>query len=166
MPRRNLLTPAERNSLMAFPTTDDKLIQHYTLTEPDLSLIRQRRGSRNRLGFAVQLCYLRYPGFALPTDAEPPASLLSIVGRQLRIEPDIWPQYAQRSETRREHLLELQTWLKLTPFVASDYRHFVHQLTELAQPTDRGIVLAKAMIEQLRQQRIILPTVDVIERVQ
>lgn len=135
------------------------------MTEPDLSLIRQRRGSRNRLGFAVQLCYLRYPGFALPTDAEPPASLLSIVGRQLRIEPDIWPQYAQRSETRREHLLELQTWLKLTPFVASDYRHFVHQLTEQAQQTDRGIVLAKAMIEQLRQQRIILPTVDVIERV-
>ena len=94
MPRRNLLTPAERNSLMAFPTTDDELSQHYTLTEPDLSLIRQRRGSRNRLGFAVQLCYLRYPGFALPTDAEPPASLLSIVGRQLRIEPDIWPTNA------------------------------------------------------------------------
>lgn len=81
MPRRNLLTSAERNGLMAFPTTDDELIQHYTFTEPDLSLNRQRRGSHNRLGFAVQLCYLRYPGFVLPTDAEPPASLLSIAGR-------------------------------------------------------------------------------------
>jgi hypothetical protein len=65
------------------------------------------------------------PAFALPTDAEPPASLLNIVGRQLRIEPDIWPQYAQRPETRREHLLELQAWLKLTPFTVADYRHFV-----------------------------------------
>lgn len=111
MPRRNLLTPAERTGLLAFPTTDDEIIQHYTFSEPDLSVIRQRRGSHNRLGFAVQLCYLRYPGFTLPTDAEPPASLLNIVGRQLRIEPDIWPQYA-------------------------DYRHFVHQLAEvLSRPT-------------------------------
>jgi hypothetical protein len=39
----------------------------------------------------------------------------------LRIEPDIWPQYAQRPETRREHLFELQAWLKLTPFAVADY---------------------------------------------
>jgi hypothetical protein len=64
MPRRNLLTPAERTSLLAFPVTDDELIRHYTFAEPDLSVIRQRRGSHNRLGFAVQLCCLRYPGFA------------------------------------------------------------------------------------------------------
>lgn len=83
----------------------------------------------------------------------------------MRIEPDIWLQYAQRPETRREHLLELQAWLKLTPFAVADYRHFVHQLAELVQQTDRGIVLAEGLVELLRQQRIILPTVDVIERV-
>lgn len=94
MPRRSLLTPAERTGLLAFPTTDDEFIWHYTFSEPDLSAIRQRRGNPNRLGFAVQLCYLRYPGLVLPSDAEPPAPLLSIVSRQLRIEPDIWPQTA------------------------------------------------------------------------
>ena len=138
MPRRSLLTPAERATLLAFPTTDDELIRHYTFSEADLSAIRQRRGNHNRLGFAVQLCYLRHPGFALPSEAEPPASLLNIVGSQLYIEPDIWPQYAQRPETRREHLLELQTWLNLTPFAAADYRHLVQQLAELAKQTDRG----------------------------
>jgi len=124
-----------------------------------------KAGNHNRLGFAVQLCYLRYPGFALPTDAEPPASLLNIVGRQLRIEPDAWPQYAQRPETRREHLLELQAWLNLAPFAAADHHRFVHQLAELAQQTDRGLVLAEALVELLRQQHIILPAIDVIERV-
>ena len=55
MPRRSLLTPAERASLLAFPTTDDELIRHYTFSEFDLASIRQRRGNHNRLGFAVQL---------------------------------------------------------------------------------------------------------------
>ena len=165
MPRRSLLTPSERAALLAFPTTDDELIRHYTFSEPDLLAIRQRRGNHNRLGFAVQLCYLRYPGFALPPDAEPPAPLLSIVGRQLHIELAAWPQYAQRTETRREHLTELLAWLKLTPFAVTDYRRLVHQLAGLAQQTDRGIVLAEALVEMLRQQRVILPAVDVIERV-
>lgn len=40
MPRRNLLTPAERAALLAFPTSDDELTQHCTCSEPDLSVIR------------------------------------------------------------------------------------------------------------------------------
>ncbi len=60
----------------------------------------------------------------------------------------------------------MQAWLSLTPFAIADYRRFVHQLADLAQQTDRGIVLAEALVELLRQQRIIMPAVDVIERVQ
>lgn len=165
MPRRRLLTVAERESLLAFPATDDEFIRRYAFSEPDLSVIRQRRGQHNRFGFAVQLCYLRYPGIALPTDAAPPASLLALIGQQLDIEPDIWPQYAQRSETRREHLAELQAWLNLSPFSLVDYRRLILPVADLAQQTDRGIVLAEALVEMLRQQRIILPPLAVIERV-
>ena len=35
------LTPAERASLLAFPTTDDELIRHYTFSEFDLASIQQ-----------------------------------------------------------------------------------------------------------------------------
>jgi hypothetical protein len=87
-----------------------------------------------------------------------------LVGWQLGIDPSVWPKYAQRAETRREHLMELQAWLKLRPFNITDYRHFVHQLAELAQQTDRGIVLAEFLVEMLRNQRIIIPIIDVIER--
>ena len=58
MPRRSILSAAERESLLALPDTKDELIRHYTFSESDLSIIRQRRGPANRLGFAVQLCYL------------------------------------------------------------------------------------------------------------
>lgn len=165
MPRRGLLTTAERESLLAFPSTDDELFRHYTFSEPDISAIRQRRGDHNRFGFAVQLCYLRCPGFALPPDNEPPSPLLAYVGQQLGVSVDLWPQYAQRQETRREHLTELQAWLNLSTFSSSHYRNSVTLLAELAQQTDRGVILAQHLVETLRQQRVILPTLDVIERV-
>ena len=65
MPRRQILSDLERNSLLALPESQYELIQLYTLTEHDLSIISQQRGAFNRLGFAIQLCYMRYPGMIL-----------------------------------------------------------------------------------------------------
>ena len=165
MPRRSVLTTTERAGLIAFPITDDEFVQHYTFSESDLAAIRQRRGKHNRFGFAVQLCYLRFPGFALPADEKPPMPLLIMVGSQLRIEVEAWSQYGQRPETRREHLVELQAWLGLSTFTVTDFRHYVYQLATLAKQTDRGVVIANVLIEILKQHRIILPALDVIERV-
>ena len=105
MPRRSILSTADRINLLALPDTADELIRHYTFSETDLSLIRQRRSDANRLGVAVQLCLLRFPGQGLLPDATMPVSLLQWIGRQLRIDPSCWPRYAEREETRREHVL-------------------------------------------------------------
>jgi hypothetical protein len=43
-------------NLLTLPQSQDELIQHYTLNDTDLALVKQRRGESNRLGFAVQLC--------------------------------------------------------------------------------------------------------------
>lgn len=40
MPRRSILSAAERESLLALPDTKDELIRHYTFSESDLSIIR------------------------------------------------------------------------------------------------------------------------------
>ena len=83
MPRRSILSAAERESLLALPDTKDELIRQYTFSEPDLSIIRQRRRAANRLGFAVQLCYLRYPGIILGPGESPYPPLLKLVADQL-----------------------------------------------------------------------------------
>lgn len=44
MPRRSILSATERDSLLALPNTKDDLIRHYSLSDSDLSIIRQRRG--------------------------------------------------------------------------------------------------------------------------
>jgi Domain of unknown function (DUF4158) len=50
MPRRSILAAAERESLFALPETHEEIIRHYTFSESDLSVLRQRLGHSNRLG--------------------------------------------------------------------------------------------------------------------
>ncbi|HAU5797661.1 MULTISPECIES: DUF4158 domain-containing protein [Enterobacterales] len=148
----------------ALPDAKDELIRHYTFNETDLSVIRQRRGAANRLGFAVQLCYLRFPGIFLGVDDPPFLPLLRMVAAQLKVPVESWNHYGQREQTRREHLVELQTVFGFKPFTMSHYRQAVHTLTELALQTDKGIVLASPLVENLRRQSIILPAMNAIER--
>jgi TnpA family transposase len=130
MPRRSVLTPAQLAALCALPTTEVEIARQYTLDERDLAVIRQRRGAHNRLGFAVQLCYLRYPGQALRPGSIPPEGLLTFVAQQVGAPPDCWAAYAQRDETRREHALELQAAFDYRAFTANEptfrtpIRHF------------------------------------------
>jgi len=107
MPRRSILSAAERDSLFAPPDTQDGLIRHYTLSESDLAIINQHRGGANRLGFAAQLCYMRYPGVILGADQEPFPPLLKLLASQLKLTEESWADYGRREQTRREHLTEL-----------------------------------------------------------
>ncbi len=165
MPRRSILSAAERESLLALPDTRDDLIRRYTLSESDLAIIRQRRGAANRLGFAVQLCYLRFPGIVLGVDQLPFAPLLHFVAAQLKIPIEHWTEYGDRAQTRREHLVELQTVFGFEPFTTGHHRVAVEELTETAMQTDRGIVLAASLVERLRERAVLLPRLNAIERV-
>ncbi|MEY2491825.1 MAG: hypothetical protein QOH24_776 [Verrucomicrobiota bacterium] len=80
MPRREILSPAQREELLVIPIDRAGLIEHYVLSEQDLSLIRQRRGDHNRLGIALQLALLRFPGTALLADEAPPQELINFPG--------------------------------------------------------------------------------------
>lgn len=99
-------------------------------------------------------------------DAAVPMPLLQWIGWQLRLDPACWPQYAEREETRREHLLELRVlYLGMESFGLAHCRQAVHATTELALQTDKGIVLASNVLDSLRHRHIILLTLDVVERV-
>jgi len=65
MPTRTLLSSEQRTRLFAIPSASVEMVRHYVLGAEDLALIRTKRRSINRLGFAVQLCLLRYAGLGL-----------------------------------------------------------------------------------------------------
>ena len=100
MPRRTILSDAELAGLLALPDTEAEAIRRYTFSDADLAIIAQHRGSANRLGFAVQLCYMRYPGIVLAADDAPSASLLRLAAQQLKLSPEHWTAYGKREQTR------------------------------------------------------------------
>lgn len=165
MPRRSILSAVEREGLLALPDTQEELIRLYTLSDIDLSIIGQHRKPANRLGFAVQLCYMRHPGLILEIDEEPFAPLLGMVAAQLKVAPDCWAEYGQRAETRREHLLEPQSIFGFQTFTTRHYRASIQSLQEPALQTDKGIVLTSELIDGPRRKSILLPSPNVIERI-
>jgi TnpA family transposase len=72
MPRRTLLSSEQRTRLFAIPIDPAEMARHYVLSTEDLALIRSKRRTVNRLGFAIQLCLLRHPGQGLGPDEHPP----------------------------------------------------------------------------------------------
>lgn len=165
MPRRLVLTASERESLFALPENQDDLIRYYTFNAHDLSIIRLHRGDVNRLGFAIQLCYMRYPGIILGFAERPFGHLLNMVARQLNIGAGHWEAYGRREQTRREHLAELQSIFGFLSFGVSNHRKAAQILDEIARGTDKGIILATALVEHLRSSKVLLPTINTIERI-
>jgi TnpA family transposase len=122
---RELLSPAQRAQMLCIPDdlSDQLLARYYTFSDDDLALIKQRRRPKNRLGFAVQLAYLHFPGRTWLVSEEVPPRVLAYVADQLRVNPMSLVQYAQdREATRFEHLAELQHVSGFRSFSAQTYR--------------------------------------------
>lgn len=140
------------------------LIRYYTFSDTDLSTIRQQRVRANHLGFAVQLCYLRFPGIILVVDQSPFPPLLKLVADNSRRRSRAGAITA-RGNRRAANLVELQTVFGFQPFTMSHYRQVVQMLTDLALQIDEGIMLAEVLIEHLRGHSIILLAINAINAI-
>jgi TnpA family transposase len=117
------------------------------------------------LGVGIQLCYLRHLGRVLGTDEAPDAQLLDLVAAQLKVPAAVWDLYANRDQTRREHLQEILERLSLKQFDRVTHREIAKWLLATALQTTQGLVLAQAVVEELRRRCVVLPPVLVIERI-
>ena len=142
MPRHSILSSTELGSLFEIPDDRAFMLQHYTLSDSDKSIVHQHRGASNKLGFAIQLCYMRYPGVILGINDEPFKPLLFMMAAQLSISVDCWNDYGQREQTRREHIAELKKFLGSNYSPWSDYRQSVNMMVDLSFQTDKGLILA------------------------
>jgi hypothetical protein len=164
MARRTILTPAQRAALLALPTDRADLARHYTLSEAELTVINRRRRAHNRLGFALQLCALRYPGRLLQPGERISAPVVAFIAEQIGIQPGTLADYAFRENTRYEHSAALQDALGYRPFAGQPRQEIEAWLNQAAMLAASGGELALGLRDELRRRRLIVPAVTTIER--
>ncbi len=165
MPSR-FLTDSERHRLSSFPPEIPvgDLIGYYTLSEADLERVRDRRGDHNLLGYGLALGTLRYLGYCPDDLTQAPAEAVGYVADQLGVDPNVLPMYAARSQTRTDHLREIQEHLGYRDAHEEELESLLGWLTERALEHDKPTLLLELACERLRAERVVRPGLTRIER--
>ena len=150
MARRQLLTNEERQALLGIPLDPDGMARRFTLSRADQDLVAGRRRDTNRIGFAVQLALLRYPGIALAQLEQPVEPLVQWLAKQLEIPAAPFDEYAHRPQTMTDHARLLATSLGLRPSSNADLPMMIEAAAQAAWGTDRGHPIAAAVVSALR----------------
>ena len=87
------------------------------------------------------------------------------MAQQLGAPPAVFADYAQRDQTRREHMIELQKYLGLRSFGLADWGACLQTGTDAAWATDRGEPIIRPMLDHLRASGVLLPSAPVLERI-
>jgi Domain of unknown function (DUF4158) len=89
--------------------TSAQLFQYFYLDDGDRQEIAVRRGDHNRLGYAIQLCTVRFLGTFLPEPTAVPRVVIAHLAKQLGIAaPSCLARYRARAETHHAHAAEIQ----------------------------------------------------------
>ncbi|WP_094701486.1 Tn3 family transposase [Brevibacillus laterosporus] len=161
---RELLTPEQRQALMQIPEDEWVLGTYYTFSKRDLEIINKRRREENRLGFAVQLAVLRYPGWPYTHIKNIPDSVIHYISKQIGATPSSLSLYPQRENTLWDHLKEIRSEYDFLTFTLKEYRMTFKHLHQLALENGDAIHLLHECRDFLRKNKIILPAFTTLER--
>ncbi|MHB0830619.1 Tn3 family transposase [Bacillus licheniformis] len=137
---------------------------YFTFSKRDLEIVNKRRREENRLGFAVQLAVLRYPGWPYTHIKSIPESVIHYISKQIGATPSSISLYPQRENTLWDHLKELRSEYDFVTFTLREYRIAFKHLHQLAFENGDAIHLLHECIDFLRKNKIILPAITTLER--
>ncbi len=159
-------TNAERERLERFPSevAPADLITFFTLSESDFAQIPVKAAPQNRLGFALQLCALRYLGFAPDDLSQTPTGVVQHVAGQLRVPPGSLSLYGNRPHTRTDHLQAIICYLGFRKATPADLEVMEKWLIERALEHDKPTLLFQLAREKLLREKILRPGVTSLER--
>jgi hypothetical protein len=141
MPGR-FLSDAERERLTRFPADvpPEDLVSTFTLSPKDITRVLLHHGQANYLGFGLQICALRYLGFAPDDLSTAPSTVVKYVARQPGVSPETLKQYGTRAQTRTDHLQEILSYLEFREANPADLQALAAFLLERALEHDTPIV--------------------------
>jgi TnpA family transposase len=141
---------------------------YFHFSDTDLWLIRERYGSTNQFGFALQLGSVRCLGNFLFDFEHIPSSIVECIANQLSITPcqELLHAYGANKSTRSDHTKIIKDKYKYREFGEQpDYFRFIQWLYNRLWFTEERLVeIMNAVRERLILKRILLPGVTTLER--
>src|SRR5260370_29473583 len=159
------LNPEQRYALTQIPSdlSDRDIARHYTFTEKERELINRRRRASNRLGFAVQLALLKFPGRTLMEVKEVPRTVLTAIAEQVDVPASAFTSYGERENTLYEHLDELRRECGFRSCGWKEYLLVARSLLPDAMESDRPLPLIETALERLRTEGVLAPNMILVD---
>lgn len=158
------MTERQRTALLALPDNEAMVVQHCNLDAADLSAIETARTPATRLGYALQLCCLRYPGRHLRQNELLPAVMLDHIAEQVSVEPDIIADFARRNPTRYDQLAGIKARFGFRDLGRPLRAEIMAWLIKEALGIIDGRILLDRLLDEMRRRLIVIPGVSVVER--
>jgi len=140
------------------PTT---LRRYFTLHAADREEVDRCRGAATTLGFAVQLCALRWRGHFLRDMADVPAAAVETLAEQLGLLPLALEAslqgYPASEDTRLDHHERIRRHLGFTRCGPAERRRLLDHMTATARAVPRAATLYPLACRWLLEQRIVRP---------
>lgn len=144
----------------------EELNKYFVLSPNDLIEIHDCRGATNKLGFAIQLCCLRWFGYLLPDLRNTPATIVEQVMRQLGLVDRVdLLDYPQSENTRTGHHDRIRTYLSFQkcdePQRIRLLNHLSQQVIKLPHSTD----LVDVACTWLYEEKIVRPATRTLQEI-
>ncbi len=165
MTSRRFLSFSSREALFRIPSDSLSLERFYVLAEEDLILIRSRRRPENRLGLAIHLALLRYPGQGWREGDHLPEAVVHWLCEQLQIPPSMLAIYGGREATQTAHRVLATHHPGLRSFTRADFKGALDLAARAAFDTDDARVIMNSLLDDIRREHFILPSIGTLERI-
>lgn len=164
----DFLTETQEKSYARFSgePTAAQLTRFFHLDESDHDLIHRHRGDHNKLGFALQLCTVRFLGTFLANPIDVPFGVAAYLAAQLGLDPDSIFPYMDFERSHWAHVTEIKHKFGYKDFGQQpEHWRFLRWLYGRAWLTaERPSVLFDLATARLLEQKILLPGVTTLTR--
>ena len=166
-----ILTGRARRDFTAFPEViDDHILSRYFILETDEQTQRddkaevfKQHGDHNRLGFALQLCWLRCLGWQSVSLVGTPAPVIAFVAKQLNIGTECLSKYPKHQDVWERHSNRVRDHLGWCKCGAAERHLLLEHLKAEAQQHDNARGLLESAVSFLFRNQIVRPKLGTLE---